>query len=300
MITPKFLLLTPIAISLAACSGGGGGSFNNASGGGQTPGTPSTYETLSSRAASTSNLKGTALRVPRGGTVSTVDVSGQLTHNTGAISVSDGTSSVTASARPTTGNQYRQGTRTLTEINLDGSANPAPYEYVSVFNLDDSATGSSTAGVYGIATNPADVPTSGNVTYRGQAEVAALRNGPLPGAAQLLNGESTVNANFATGTVDVEMTNFRQSRLQGTYRRAPLDTMTVQGMRISGNEFSGGTVATSLNGRPVDLAGTGAQQSAEGVFYGRDQGLSAPDEVGGIASITNGTRAAVIGVFVAD
>ena len=53
------------------------------------------------------------------------------------------------------------------------------------------------------------------------------------------------------------------------------------------NSFSGGTVAATLNGSNASTAriGTVASQSSTGGFYGWDDTLGAPDEVGGVGYI---------------
>ncbi|MGH1424962.1 MAG: transferrin-binding protein-like solute binding protein [Pseudooceanicola sp.] len=288
----NFASIFPLVMIVSACGGGGGGTT-------KTPIIPP-YETLASNAASTSALKGTAVRYssPGGFVPDNVSVSGNLTHSTGAISFTDGTTSLSDPDGRNANGSYTDGRNRLS---TDGSTGiSAGYEYVTLFHF--FGPGSDSHGVYGIPTQTSDVPTLGSATYQGRANVAAFKLNILRGdfVANMNNGDSAVKADFESGTVDVEMNNFRSTDLYGNISTAPLDEMTTTGMTISGNEFSGGTVTTRLNGQQVDIAGSGATQSASGVFYGYDPSISAPDEVGGQALISDGDAIHVRGVFVAD
>lgn len=79
----------------------------------------------------------------------------------------------------------------------------------------------------------------------------------------------------------------------------PVDTISVTGMTISGNGFSGGTVATTNDGTAVNITGANTTTTAQGAFFGYDTAASAPDEVGGLV-LQQGDDGILAGGFVAD
>ena len=90
-------------------------------------------------------------------------------------------------------------------------------------------------------------------------------------------GNATVVANFAAGTVDVSLGNFIVRDGDGGIGfSAPIDTIEITGMAISGNAFSGGTLElfenTTLTGRDVvpvtDVTGANFTTTATGHFFG--------------------------------
>jgi hypothetical protein len=291
----KVSLFGAMIASLNGCGGGSGAPLSGP--------TAPTYETLSSTAASASTLKGQAVRFSTGNlTPDLVNVSGSLTHNTGAITVSDGTTSLTDPDGRDSAGRYSDGTNRLTTGDVQNTLNTdisQGYEYVTVFQLDGPNASSNTVGVYGVATNESDVPTSTTATYRGGSNVTVSNSNGATNFSVLSNGDSVVTADFASGTVDVELSNFRKTDLFGTVNEAPIDQVDVTGMQISGNTFSGGSTTTSLNGQQVNVVGTGSTEAASGSFFGYDAGISAPDEVGGVVVVKNDSSF-VYGVYVAD
>lgn len=256
-----------------------------ASGGGTTTNPPPivttpSYETLSSTAAKTSTLAGTAIQTNNiSNAVTRVDISGSLTHNTGAMSVNGGT---------------------LTPNGTQGFT--GTYDYVTVYEQNYRSDGINYTyqGIVGVVTSAGDVPgikSGKSATYTGEAtgQIVTRTTG-----FDLNSGTSTVIADFNSGTVDVTMTDFT-AVYQGTGNAppVPIDTIRATGMTITGNAFSGGTLATTNAGSTVNLTGTNTTNSAGGNFFGYDAAISAPDETGGII-LLQGDSGIVMGAFIAD
>ena len=292
--------LIPILTLLVACGGGGGGGGS----GGAAPSTTSTpnstspsYETISSTSTSTSTVKGTAVR--SNGTSGALDLtktSGSLTHNTGAISLNDGNYLFTDNDG-FSGGSMTDGNASLTSDGKQGFS--GTYDYVRPYSQTYSSGGVSytSQGVYGVVTSSNDIPTGGSAQYTGEATGVLVT-----GAAgyDLNNGRATVTVDFNAGQVDVVLDNFSASdQSTGLAATAPVDSITISGMTISGNEFNGGTVITNANGSTVDITGTNTTSDANGYFYGYDSSTSAPDEVAG-SYLTQGDSGRLLGTFIGD
>ena len=85
----------------------------------------------------------------------------------------------------------------------------------------------------------------------------------------------------------------------GNAATAPIDTISVTGMNISGNGFSGGSATTSNGGSAVTITGANTTSNAQGTFFGYDAANSRPDEVAGNVLI-QGDSGRVISSFIAD
>ena len=256
--------------------------------------TPS-YETLDSDAATTSTLGGVALRLNEStGVLDLQTVSGTTTHDTGATTVTDGTYTLTDPD-----GLDENGVLTDGEVELETvAAVLETYEYVTVYTLEYTSGGTpySSTGVGGVITSASDVPTTGSATYTGAAGASVV----TPGQNLVLGGTSRVSADFAAGTVDATMTGFTATDFEtGNAATAPIDMIAVTDMAISGNGFSGGTVAVTNGGTAVTFTGANTETAAQGAFFGFDAAISAPDEVGGIV-YQRGDTGAVLGNFVAD
>lgn len=249
--------------------------------------TPS-YETLDSDAATTSTLGGVAWRLNEStGVLDLQTVSGTTTHDTGATTVTDGTYTLTDPD-----GLDENGVLTDGEVELETvAAVLETYEYVTVYALEYTSGGTpySSTGVGGVITSASDVPTTGSATYTGAAGASVV----TPGQNLVLeDGTSRVSADFAAGEVDVTLD-------YSNNLAAPIDMIEVTDMAISGNGFSGGTVAVTNGGTAVTFTGANTETAAQGAFFGFDAAISAPDEVGGIV-YQRGDTGAVLGNFVAD
>lgn len=276
---------------LTGCGGGGGGTQPQSN-------TAPSYETMSSTADATSTLAGSGIR--SNGTSGAIDLtstSGTLKHDTGATTIDDGTYSLTDSDGFNGSNVMSDGSSTLTSDGTQGFS--GTYEYVRAYNQTYTSGGVTydTTGIYGIVTNASDMPTSGSATYTGEATGVVIT---ATQGFDLSNGTSTVNANFGAGTVDVTLNGFTSTdQSTGNPSAAPIDTISVTGMAISGNGFSGGTASTSNSGTTTSVTGANTTNSAQGHFFGYDAANSQPDEVGGNVVI-QGDDGRVIGTFIAD
>lgn len=292
---------TYIAVScsalLVACGGGGGST--SAPGGGGTV-TPQSYETLDSTAAASSTLAGAALRQNRsvqGSSAEVARTSGTLEHATGATTLSDGQYTLLDSNGTGTGNTLTDGSAIF--VLVDDSLHGGDYEYVTYYEGAYISGGDvyDTQGTAGVVTDARDVPSGGTATYTGGAR-GTLNDGFA--LTRLVDGRSVVNADFGAGVVDVEIDGFSGEDIAtGRSRPIFLDRIVIEDMAISGNQFSGGRASGTFIGTPSPDIGTVVRTEAEGNFFGFDQGIGAPDEVGGVFDI-GGTSGAVTGTFLAD
>lgn len=312
------IVLTSSFAVLSACNSTGTGTATTTSGGGTgatTSGTGATtggtgttarssYEKLESRAEITSTLGGAAFRVNTDtGTFDVMKTSGRITHNTGALTISDDDYTFNAPDGPdSNGTRTDENDATLTfggsrANNLEDNRN---YDYVTVYQEEystDDGTPYTVTGVEGVITNTSDVPTSGSATYTGEAEAV------ISSATQFIElnkGTSKVSADFAAGTVDATMNNFALTASERESAAAvPIDTITVKGMTIEGNRFSGGTLVTSKAGTEVSVTGANTTTTSQGAFFGYDPAISAPDEVGGVV-LSHGDSGDILDTFIAD
>jgi hypothetical protein len=183
----------------------------------------------------------------------------------------------------------------------NNSADAQEYEYVS-FYAGSYRVGNedySLVGTAGIVTRPINMPTVGRAQYTGDSLVSVARtNGSVVG---LPDGNSTVDADFAAGTVDVTLDGFGQAVNANTGQptTAPLDRITISDMTISGNGYSGGTVSVQNSGNAVNSIGGITSEEAAGTFFGYVDDILAPDETGG-QLLQEGRSGALIGLWIAD
>lgn len=263
------------------------------------------YPTLFGGASQTSTLVGSGAR--RQSTVSgvlAVPVSGELTHDTLEITITDGVSSLSDSDGMNALGEFTEGENNLI---LGGTQNvfegdiAAGLEYLTVFKLEDdtSILVSSTIGVVGIGTQLIDMPAAGSVAYNGLANVFMGNLNGGSNYAVLRDGLTVVSVDFQGGLVDVDFNHTGPSSVSGDITGPPIDALFVEGMQIDGNGFSGGEITMYLDGVIVDPVGPGAVESANGHFFGFDEGNLIPDEVGGTIISSDGLSSVVV-LFVAD
>ena len=219
-------------------------------------------------------------------------MSGEFNHGNNVVEVSDNL----ATSRTDTSNP---GDGTAAAWRMNRTSAGGTYEYVIYFEHDYQTaltTNYEVSGYIGMATRPGDVPASGSATYSGESYIGiATASDNVAGI-----GSSTVNADFGAGTVDVTMAGFVVTdTTTGAAATSPIDTLTVTGMAISGNQFNGGTVTTSSGGTLVDITGTNTVNWAQGTFYGFDGSIVGPDEVAGVV-LTGGDDGAILADFIAD
>lgn len=255
------------------------------------------YETLASDAEVTSTLGGVALKFKENPDVVTLSSSsGTLTHNTGTITIDDGTYELIDDDGFAANGLLSDGLSVLIATPAQGFS--SSYEYARVYNQGylDGTTPYSVVGVYGIVTSATDMPSSGSASYTGEAE-GSYTDGTTN--YDLDNGTSSVEANFATGFVDVTMEGFDVvERDTGTAADVGFNGVNITGMSTSGNQFTGGTITTRSDGTLVQIIGTQTQETAIGRFFGLDSSNN-PDEVGGIGYLA-GSDGSVSTIFLAD
>lgn len=282
----------PLCLFSAACSAvdssrtGGGGSNNDA-----------TYQTFASEAAVTSTLGGVALKLSENPDRVTVSSSsGQLRHDTGATRIDDGTYALNDPDGFDQNGLLTDGFSALISTPAQGFS--SNYDYARVYNQGYVTGGVaySVTGVTGIVTQSSDMPSSGSAAYSGEAEGKFT---DANGSYDLDNGTSSVTANFSTGTVSVRMAGFvAVNRASRGSANVGFDTVEINGMSISGNSFSGGTMITQNGTTTVNVVGTRQQQDTRARFFGLTTDGD-PDEVGGIGYL-RGDDGAVTTIFLAD
>ena len=259
---------------------------------------PDLYETLSSSASTTSDVGGVGIRTNGSNSlIELVTHSGSLTHNTGAFSVVDDQYTLTDSDGPNSGGTYNDGSGGT--VSQSTSLDSSSYDYAKFANQAYQSSGISydVGIVYGIITDASDVPSSGSANYSGDAfgEIVTSSAG-----YDLSDGNSSVDVDFGLGTVDVTLDGFSATNSSsGGPTTAPIDTILITGMTISGNRFTGGTFSTELSSAVVDVTGLNTVTDSAGAFYGYNSAGSIPDELGGLF-VSQGDDGIIVGGFLSD
>lgn len=255
------------------------------------------YVQFASTAEVTSELAGVALQLRENPeTVVLQDVTGSRTHNTGATTVNDGTYELVDPDGFALNGLLTDGISALIVTPAQGFS--TNYDYVRAYNQAYVSEGVpySVEGVVGVVTQTADMPGSGSANWSGEAEGSYKTDFDT---IDLDNGSATVSANFGTGKLSVRMEGFETvSRDTGQAAAPGFDAVEINGMSISGNAFSGGTMVTLNGATSIQKVGTRLQQSTGGRFYGLNS-AGRPDEVGGIGYL-RGTDGSVTTIFIAD
>lgn len=233
----------------------GGGTASTTSTGTLPPsGTP--YQTFNRAAKVTSTLGGRAVQVNNtNGVLTATDVTGTVTHDTGAVSLNDTKYTLNDPDGPSNTGLISDGT-----VSAQLDPFPSTYSYVTIYkNVDYTAGGIAynANGVAGIITKSTDVPTAGTASYGGTAlgiHVAGTTETNL-------RGNSSVSAYF--GAVNVTMNGFNATNSVGGSVTTPITEITVTGASIVGNAFDGGTVAAKNGTTAIVTGGTSAQFSGD-------------------------------------
>ncbi len=243
---------------VAGCGGSSGDADSNGSNMGGTPSGPSqTYLTIDDTTAATSRLGGAILN---GTAVS--GTTGTITHNTQSFVAS--------------------GVSGAQMLGMTSRFNLSDYDHATDVELNNGDI-----GIVGVATASADMPTSGLATYSGEFRGEFGQSSPTP-SITTLNWNADIQVGFA-GNGDVDMT-FAGSG------SSVIDTIRIQNATISGNTFSGGTLTTSIGGAPPNNV-TGTSVDMNGAFFGYDETLTIPAEVGGAMASSSGDNT-LNGVFI--
>ncbi|MGV6839846.1 MAG: transferrin-binding protein-like solute binding protein [Planktomarina sp.] len=232
------------------------------------------------------------------GALSAATSTGALDQSTGTLTVSQGPYAFVSNANAYTPTGLISDSAGATLLANAGMG--ANYEYLVVYNgtFTDGGVNYDTVGVLGPVTATADVRTSGTATYSGSANLSVVTQN---GFSRLYtDGTTSISVNFATSNADMTLNNFTITNRSGqATNSSEFDTLSINGMAISGSNMSGGTFAFTQSGQQVDIVGTNTSETVHGTFYGYDEVNNIPDEVGGIV-LVSGDTGQVTGVFVAD
>lgn len=263
---------------LSGCGGGGEPDLP------PPPPPASEYETIYSAAAVTSDLSGVGFGIPQTGqeanTIPLLAVSGSVRHDVGPLSLDDGQYAFTGTMRyidpddPDQGVYFSDGNGGFYFLSaFDGGTFDYVLRYDGQYKI--GAETYSSEGVAGIVTAESDVPSTGTADYTGVAfGSGATVSG---GSFELLSGNAAVTVDFLGGTVSLTADGFSDIG-------APVDELLVTGAVIDGVSFGGGTISLLNDGSSAEaILGANVQSQFGGSFFGYDDTLDIPDELGGIA-----------------
>ncbi len=190
-------------------------------------------------------------------------------------------------ARNTTGTithdtQQFQLSGESTERNLDDTSlfGFSDFEYATDVELS-----SGQIAIIGVAIATADMPTSGMAAYSGEFRGQLAQTGSP--AVTDLNWNADIQAGFATGDLDMTFAGDGSTII---------DEIRIENATISGNTFSGGSMSTSLSGDENNVTGTGVDLN--GTFFGYDEVLTIPAELGGVIASSD-SDTTISGAFIA-
>ncbi len=246
-----------LAAAMLTGCGGGGGADSNGSNMGGTPSGPSQIYLTIDDTTAATSRLGGA--ISNGTTVE--GTTGTITHNTQSFVAS--------------------GVSGAQMLGMTSGFNLSAFDFATDVALDTSRV-----AIVGVTTATADMPTSGLATYSGEFR-GNLGTSGSP-TFTTLNWDADIQVGFA-GNGDVDMT-FAGSG------SSVIDTIRIQNATISGNTFSGGTLTTSIGGAPPNNV-TGTSVDMNGAFFGYDETLTIPAEVGG-AMASSGGGNTLNGVFI--
>jgi hypothetical protein len=255
------------------------------------------YERLASTANETSGLGGVALKLQPIPTATTLSSSsGTLDHATGATTINDGTYTLVDPDGFTADGLLTDGVSTLFSTPAQGFTGNYDYARVYTHAYFVNSVPFLSTGIYGVVTRSEDMPTAGSATLNGEAQASYFNSATN---FDLSNGTSKVETNFTDGTVDVTTDQFEiTNRDTGVSANVGFNGIKITGMKIFGNQFSGGTITTEQNGRDVEIITDRAQESALGRFFGLTNS-GQPDEAGGIGYL-RGDDGSLTTIFLAD
>ena len=311
--------------SIAACGGGGsstGGSFEPTRTYSPTPekvieekvepivvfsgtpnagsgGTPVTNVPFAGQLVETSTGEGalggiSLLRNGSSGKFDMPTLSGLMVFDTGAVTLSNSQVTLVDKDGFSAAGILSDGSISIATISTNGT-----YDYAILIDQSYSINGVTydATGILGLISDPAQMPTSLKTRYSGEAQAFIVQGSQ---GFDLTNGKSTLDVDFGTKRVNVSMSDFTATDMfSQKVTTAPIDTITGTDLVINGYGFSGGTYQTLSNGRVTDVTGQNTVTTGKGVFFGQDETLNAPDEIGGMVFI-KGNDGIVSGWYIAD
>jgi hypothetical protein len=314
-VTSRLVVLSILPLTLAGCGGGTTGVGGGGTGGavGTAPPTNGCTTTASCNyGATATKLAGVGVLETRNLNLDVTDRSvnyGTADLNVPGDSIAYKDGNATFTANITVGDISDPDADLIAQNLSTGlvSINPDDdYEFVKgvTGNYVLSLTPYLFDGYVGLVTDVTGIPNSGVATYSGSASGGVDTGALLP---ELLLGTAELEADFGTGAVDL-VVDFNLAT-DGT------DYVTITGMTIDGNTFSGGDLAVyTYDAIPAEnnlaasnYLGTGVSHQSTGVFFGVDENLAlagggtttGPDEVAG-AVVATGSNAELYFTYVAD
>lgn len=248
------------------------------------------YKPLDSIANATSTLGGVGIRSnDSNADLDIAQASGTLVHNTGALNYDDGLYALNAPTGLIGGTATDDTGGSLVDLSSEYAGT---YEYVMPveFNYTYSGVKYTTIGFTGVTTDAAHVPVGGSFTYTGDAAGQLTSTSPF----SFVDWVSTIYVDFGAGNAVVTLEPAIGAPVLG-----PFDEIQITGMTVLNNTFTGGELATLLDGVQVNPIGTITSTDSLGVFFGWDSDNAIPDEVGGV-SIVTGETGDLLFLFVGD
>ena len=218
-------------------------------------------------------------------------VSGTIARNGRDFTFTDTIFSLSDANGPNSKGEFSNGTLKLV-------TDQASYKYAARYAIDDGNR--ATAGIFGVATQPTDMPQRGTAIYQGFGEITEIYPSTIPGVQpRIINhvASSELDVNFATGKVNAAL----KVQGQAVQIGSKIDRVSARGMQLSGSGFSGSTVKMFNNGTRVYPTGANATAQASGQFYGAKRasdGTLTPAEVGGVLH-SSSKDGFVFGTFIA-
>ena len=221
-------------------------------------------------------------------------LAGLMVFDTGAVTLSNSQVTLVDKDGFNAAGILSDGSISIANMSTNGT-----YDYAILIDHSYSINGVTydATGILGLISDPAEMPTSLKTRYSGEAHAIIVQGSQ---GFDLTNGKSTLDVDFGTKRVNVSMSDFTATDMfSQKVTTAPIDTITGTDLVINGYGFSGGTYQTLSNGRVTDVTGQNTVTTGKGVFFGQDETLNAPDEIGGMVFI-KGNDGIVSGWYIAD
>ena len=217
-------------------------------------------------------------------------------HNTGATTINDGTYTLVDPEGYAANGLLTDGTSTNVSTPAQGFTGNYDYARAYSHSYFVNIVPYVATEIYGVVTVAEDMPSTGSAVFNGEAQARYFNTTRNFGLGERT---SEVTANFADGTVDVEMDSFTiTNRETKVTANVDFNSVNISRMPVFGNQFSGGKIMTAHNSAEVAIIENDTRQSAIGRFFGlTNDGV--PDEVGGIGHL-KGDEVTLTTIFIAD
>lgn len=190
----------------------------------------------------------------------------------GAVTLADGSSIFVGESGYVSGSQ-RDGSSSIWLFPTQGA-----YQTAKMYTggISDPGAGVSYGivhGVYGVEASGGALSTTRTATYIGEA--SGVYSTGSEAQVSLNNGTAKVEVNFATGLVDVDITNFEPNT-------APFDSVFAVNLPLDGTRYEGDQVGAFSGNTIQNALGAGPEWTATGVLLGNVDAQGIPDETAGV------------------